>query len=819
MAFGDHKGSLTASVASVTNPTNLTGSVAVAVADLIFVCFSQQTALTATAASDNLGNTYSAVNAGTDAGNATIRCFYSRVTVAGTLTQVSVAATASTNDASAVASVIEGPFRVSPLDANPADATDGTSPHNCPPTGTLAQPNEVVMGACSIAANVTLTATAPGVITQTVARANVSTGVQRVVVTSTASVAPQFGAGSTVNAGQTTASFRQDPTFAEAVYPSSLPPRVLSVAIMAAGLFWSGMTPAPVVSTPGNNDVIACAATLPVPYQRTLLYPSLQGAVGVVVPSPDRWQRPLSEPQQSKRRPQPDALTYGYFFQDVAAPGNDDVRASAATLPVPHVTALLYQAYFQAPYVDAQEIVTLDKWFAPLAEPVRRKPSVASVPVNVNDPFPQITIDWHRPLSEPVRRKVSAPPTEFAFYSEPVITIDWYTPLAEPVRRKNSVAAAPASINDPFPRVSVDWHAPLSEPVRRKPSVAAIPASFNDPFPRVSVDWFAPLFEPVRRKPSVASIPANVNDPFPRTVEEYAWHRPLSEPVRRKVSVAAIPASINDPFPRTVEEYAWHWPLSEPMRRKVPAPPTEFSWGYLTPADELVTLDKWHVPLSEPVRRKPSVASIPASLTDPFPRTVEEYAWHRPLSEPTRRRLPAPPTVFTWGYLTPADEIVTLDKWYAPLARPVVVEHPTQPDGLVSVPFVERTDRVDKWLQSLSEPTRRKVSVANQPSAFWGYFTPAPEVVTVDKWFAPLGTPVKLPAALLIGQHQWLAFISLGEPGPAPARVTTSERDLNLPVTERDNTASGRRENLARGKRQNAAIGRRNNNPSGKRSN
>jgi hypothetical protein len=91
MAFGDHKGSLTASVASVTNPTNLTGSVLVAVADLIFVCFSQQTALTATAASDNLGNSYTAVNAGTDAGNATIRCFYSLVTAAGTLTQVSVA--------------------------------------------------------------------------------------------------------------------------------------------------------------------------------------------------------------------------------------------------------------------------------------------------------------------------------------------------------------------------------------------------------------------------------------------------------------------------------------------------------------------------------------------------------------------------------------------------------------------------------------------------------------------------------------------------------------------------------------------------------
>jgi hypothetical protein len=718
MAFGDHKGSLTASVASVTNPTNLTGSVLVAVADLIFVCFSQQTALTATAASDNLGNSYTAVNAGTDAGNATIRCFYSLVTAAGTLTQVSVAATASVNDASAVASVIEGPFHVSPLDANPANTTDGTSPHDCPPTGTLAQRNEVVMAACAIAANVTLTATSPGVITQTVARANVSTGVQRIVVTSTATVTPQFGAGSTVNAAQTTASFRQDPTFADAVYPSRFPPRVLPVAVMAAGLFWSGMTPS-AVPTPGNNDVVASAASMPVPYRRATLYKSLHEAVPIVAPPPtpgddavkatsivisvpyfrDRlypslhqpvpveitgWQQPPSQPTPRATRPQPEALSYSYFL-------------------------------------EAVEVVTLDKWFSPLAEPVRRKPSVAALPANINDPFPQITIDWHRPLSEPVRRKVSAPPTEFAFYSEPVIKIDWYISLAEPVRRKDSVAS--------------------------------------------------------------------------------------------------VPASINDPFPRTVEEYAWHAPLSEPIRRKKPPPPTEFCWGYLHVSDELITLDKWFAPFAEPMRRKDSVAALPASINDPFPRTVEEYAWHRQLSEPIRRRQPAPPTVFTWGYLTPSDEIVTLDKWYQPFARPVIVEQPSQPDGLISVPFVERTDRVDKWLQPLSQPTRRKVSVANQAAAFWGYFTPAPEVVTVDKWFVPLGTPVKLPAALLVGQQQWFAFISLGEPGPAPARSTTSERDLNLPVTERDNTARGQRENLARGKRQNAAIGRRNNNPSGKRSN
>lgn len=208
MAQGDHKGSLTASVNSVTNPTNLSGSVSVAVGDLVFGVFAQQTALTAAGTvTDNLSNTYSYVNAGTDAGNATIRCFWARVTNAGTLTQVSVPATASTNDASAIASVIEGPFKSSPLDANPANATDGTSPHTCPATGTLAQTSEVVMAACSLASNISMTATSPASLTQAVARANVSCAISRTVVSATTSVAPEFGNGATANAAQTTASF------------------------------------------------------------------------------------------------------------------------------------------------------------------------------------------------------------------------------------------------------------------------------------------------------------------------------------------------------------------------------------------------------------------------------------------------------------------------------------------------------------------------------------------------------------------------------------------------------------------------------------
>jgi hypothetical protein len=208
VAQGDLRGTLTASVNSVTNPTVASGSVAVSVGDLVFGTMSQQTNLTATTTiTDNLGNTYAYVNAGTDAGTVSIRSFYARVTVAGTLTTVNVPASASTNDASVVADVIAGPFQTSPLDANPANATDATTPFTCPATGVLAHNSEVVMAAIAIAGNQTVAATSPSILAGTVARANASVGQSRRVVSATTSVAPEF-TGTSATAGQVTASFK-----------------------------------------------------------------------------------------------------------------------------------------------------------------------------------------------------------------------------------------------------------------------------------------------------------------------------------------------------------------------------------------------------------------------------------------------------------------------------------------------------------------------------------------------------------------------------------------------------------------------------------
>lgn len=189
MAFGALLDTGFTSLTSITNPTDVTSggglSVSVAVGDLVIGVFGEQTDLTVTGVTDNLGNTYTASNAGTDAGSSTGRMFYSFVTVAGTLNTVHFACTADVLDAIAAVAVFAGPFASTSLDANPANSTaDLTSPHSCPVTGTLAQAIELVVSwGCSSATSV------DGVGTGTLAIAAGGAGNQRCAIVYTVTAA------------------------------------------------------------------------------------------------------------------------------------------------------------------------------------------------------------------------------------------------------------------------------------------------------------------------------------------------------------------------------------------------------------------------------------------------------------------------------------------------------------------------------------------------------------------------------------------------------------------------------------------------------
>jgi hypothetical protein len=199
MAFGSLKGVFIGSLASITNPfvanTLTVGSGAVSVGDLIFVVVGQQTALTFTACADNLTNTYVATAAGIDAGTATGRAFYSRVTNAGTITAVNATCTASANDAVIVAAIFEGPFIPSPVDAAINNiSSDTTSPLTCPSTGTLTQAKEVVIGwgAFGDGVGTTWSATSPNLKAYQQSRSAIGAIIGYQTVAATTAVAPEF---------------------------------------------------------------------------------------------------------------------------------------------------------------------------------------------------------------------------------------------------------------------------------------------------------------------------------------------------------------------------------------------------------------------------------------------------------------------------------------------------------------------------------------------------------------------------------------------------------------------------------------------------
>lgn len=193
MAQGDLLGTFSVASNDITNPFVATGSVAVSVGDLVYCVLGEVLSLTVTAVTDNLGNTYSPVTAGRDSGAVTARAFYSRVTVAGTITSLSATVNSSTNNAVFVGAAFQGPFVVSPLDANPADGEDTNTPYTCPLTGVLSQANELVCCYFCPDASGTGSATSPNLkAVQDTAGASITVVIGYQTVAATTSIAPAF---------------------------------------------------------------------------------------------------------------------------------------------------------------------------------------------------------------------------------------------------------------------------------------------------------------------------------------------------------------------------------------------------------------------------------------------------------------------------------------------------------------------------------------------------------------------------------------------------------------------------------------------------
>jgi len=204
MAFGDLKGTFTGNATSISTSAPLntlaSGSAAVVVGDLVYAVFGEQTAPTTTTVSDNLGNTYTAVQAATDAGTSTGHAYWSLVTVAGTISAITAVANGGTSNFAGIAGLYQGPFAASPLDANPTQITsDVTSPFTCPATGTMTQIGglqSLVIAWGVGTGSTSWAATSPNLIDGNIATAavlKVALGHQVVSVNTT--VSPEFTAG------------------------------------------------------------------------------------------------------------------------------------------------------------------------------------------------------------------------------------------------------------------------------------------------------------------------------------------------------------------------------------------------------------------------------------------------------------------------------------------------------------------------------------------------------------------------------------------------------------------------------------------------
>ncbi len=218
MAFGDlitnGTGSLTGASIGASNAIPINGGtgVTVVLGDLVVAVLAEQTSLTASGTTDNLGNTYTASNSGTLTGAAISgRMYYSTVDKPGTLTTVTMTATSSAHDFSCVAAVYRGLFATSVLDTNIANATtDITSVFTCPATGTRNQASDLIIGWAAANNNGADTSSGNYTVAVDAPRLNAHACIAHRVVTTTADDSPTIASGTNpANQVLGTTSFRQ----------------------------------------------------------------------------------------------------------------------------------------------------------------------------------------------------------------------------------------------------------------------------------------------------------------------------------------------------------------------------------------------------------------------------------------------------------------------------------------------------------------------------------------------------------------------------------------------------------------------------------
>ncbi len=520
-----------------------------------------------------------------------------------------------------------------------------------------------------------------------------------------------------------------------------------------------------------------------------ILYPAKHEPVLTADQRPEqvtesRWHQPLSEPTRKRDRGYSAALiASGFVISAWALTQPETVSADRFLQPFstpqklarPGLPASAQQALAFVPVVTVAEDVTLDKWFAPLREPVRVR---VSVDVNKQQAFAFVAND---PIADTNTGK-------------------WFAPLSEPsVKQRQPVTSQQSlalGLNDPIASTDTGkWYAPLASPTRRLPFQAQA-FFFAQPEDVTVGKWLVPLSEPVRRGGlGTAQQQAAAFYPGPIVVAETItvdkWFSAFAETQRQKIglsasqqqSLAFVKAA---PFEETVSADRWWQQFSQPSLAKRKTQPDGVSYAYFVEAaGETVTVDKWFREANIPVRSRdglptPQQQSVAFVKAQPFEETVSIDRWLQALTEPARRRGLGTHHQLSVAYV---GDWVGSQRWFAPLSEPARIRpglptrHQQYLAWVQAAPFAEAVS-IDRWLQPLSEPRWSKRPVPQQQfTALWPYPLPnldapagvyplypdratrktlptaeqqalafvkaAPfaEATQLDKWFAPLSEP------------------------------------------------------------------------------
>jgi hypothetical protein len=397
-----------------------------------------------------------------------------------------------------------------------------------------------------------------------------------------------------------------------------------------------------------------------------------------VVPSEDitldKWHAPLAEPYFAAV---PAAESPASFFVPPFQIGNWSAHFAE---PI-YVIDFQYQANF-LPLLDIEvpEVVTLDKWYAPLAEPPDGKPRASEFPAFVVDADALTRPEVEHP--EAYQQQADAPVR---------------------LRRAADFSAAYWTTEGELAPVVPDfgWYVALDEPTRAKTA----PEGFYARVEKIDLDfgWYKPLADPPappRRAADFSGLYWTRLEPPPPDAPDFGWYVRLAEPAL-PLPHADFPAFFVDADALTRPEVEH----PETYQQQADAPhgaqrAADFSalyWTHLEDAAPAVPDFGWYAALQEPALARTAPGGIYARVD-----LVElDFGWHRPLSAPTRRLA----RVGDFSALYWTAEVIAPPApdfgWYVALGEPVFLR--TAPHG--GALWTSRVEIAFDWFAALDEPT------------------------------------------------------------------------------------------------------------------